>query len=589
MKSDKRKKINIKRANLIALVVGIAIIIVVNYISSHLFTRFDLTAEKRYSLAPATKTLLKNLNDIAFFKVYLYGKELPPAFQRLSNETREMLNEFRAYNDNIHFEFVDLSEIENTKDRNDAYRLLVEKGLQPTNLRMNKKGEASQVTIFPGAIVTYRGKELPLQLLMSQLQQDPNVVLNNSVQSLEYNLASALKNVTTTIKPGIAIIQGQGELTELESIDFHNSLTDFYNVERVTINGKISSLAIRIKTDSTHDALINKYRAIIIAKPERPFEERDKFLIDQFIMRGGKVLWLIDPVFASMDSLQKYNTTMGIPNYTNLEDILFHYGARVNTHLIQDLNALPIPVKTGQIGDQPQFDFFKWYFFPVVIPTLTHPIVNGLNAIKTEFTGSVDTVTADGIKKTFLLETSPYSRALNAPVYIDLEILREQPDQRAFNKGPYPIALLLEGAFVSSFLHRIPPDIADNPDFGYKSKGKPTKMIVMADGDLARNQFHFQQGYPLPLGYDQYTRQTFGNKDLLLNAVNYLCDETGLISVRSRELKLRMLDTAKVTRERTFWQVVNTIGPVVLVVVMGLILARIRRNAYGRMSTNNPS
>lgn len=219
-------KRNVKKNNLIALVVSIAIIVVVNFIASYLFTRVDLTAEKRYSLSPATRKLLKNIDDIVFFKVYLYGKDLPPAFQRLSNETREMLDEFRAYSDNIHYEFVDLSEITNSKDRNDAYRLLVERGLQPTDLRVNKKGESSQVIIFPGALVSYHGKELPVQLLMAQLQQDPNKVLNNSIQSLEYNLASIIKNLLTTIKPRIAFIEGQGELDKLQSMDLHNSLSD---------------------------------------------------------------------------------------------------------------------------------------------------------------------------------------------------------------------------------------------------------------------------------------------------------------------------------------------------------------------------
>jgi len=577
--SDRRK--NIKRGNITGLVLGIAIIVLLNIIAAFVFTRFDLTAEKRYSLAPATKKLLKKLDDVVFFKVYLYG-DLPPGFQRLSNETREMLDEFRAYSDNIQYEFVDPSENPNAKDRNDAYRLLVERGLQPTDLRVNKKGQSSQLIIFPGAMVSYHGKEIPVQLLMAQLQQDHNKVLNNSIQSLEYNLASAIKNLTTAIKPRLAIIEGQGELNEMESIDLQNSLSEFYNVDRVTLNKKINSLAIRIKTDSTHDVLINKYRAIIIAKPTKPFDERDKFLIDQFIMRGGKVLWLIDPVFASMDSLQKYNSTIGIPNDINLEDMLFNYGVRLNINLVQDMNALPIPVKTGQIGNQPQFDYFKWYFFPVLMPTINHPIVNGLNAIKTEFISTLDTVLAPGVKKTFLLETSPYARAINAPALIDLEILRDEPDERMFNKGPMPVAVLLEGEFNSSYLYRIPPELANDPSLGFLPKSKPTKMIVMADGDIAKNQFHYSQGYPLPLGYDQYTKQSFGNKDLVLNVVNYLCDDSGLISVRSRELKLRMLDTAKVAKQRLFWQIFNILLPVFLIVLFGIGKYRLRKRAFAR-------
>ncbi len=573
------KKKDIKRGNITGLLLGIAIVVLVNFIGMFVNTRLDLTAEKRYSLSPATKKLLKKLDDVVFFKVYLTG-DLPPGFQRLSNETREMLDEFRAYSDNIQYQFVNPSENPNEKDRNDAYRLLVERGLQPTDLRVNKKGASSQLIIFPGAMVSYHGKEIPVQLLMAQLQEDPNKVLNNSIQSLEYNLASAIKNLTTAIKPRVAIIQGQGELDQMETIDLQNSLSEFYNVDRVILNNKITSLALRIKTDSSHDVLINKYRAIIIAKPTKPFDERDKFLIDQFIMRGGKVLWLIDPVYASMDSLQKYNSTMGLPNDINLEDMLFNYGVRPNVDLVQDLNALPIPVKTGQIGNQPQFDYFKWYFFPVLMPSLNHPIVNGLNAIKTEFLSTLDTVAAPGIKKTILLETSPYARTVQAPALIDLEILKKQPNERAFNMGPLPVAVLLEGEFASAFLFRIPPELSGNPALGYKSKSKKTKMIVITDGDIVKNQFHYSQGYPLPLGYDQYTKQTFGNKDLALNAVNFLCDDSGLISVRSRALKLRMLDTSKVAKQRVFWQLLNILLPVLLITGFGMIKYRMRKHAY---------
>ncbi len=573
------KKTNIKKANITGLLLGIAIVVLVNVIATFINTRFDLTAEKRYSLAPATRKLLKKLDDVVFFKVYLSG-DLPPGFQRLSNETKEMLDEFRAYSDNIQYEFVNPSENTNDKDRNDAYRLLVERGLQPTDLRVNKKGASSQLIIFPGAMASYHGKEIPVQLLMAQLQEDPNKVLNNSIQSLEYNLASAIKNLTTAIKPRIAIIEGQGELDQMETYDLQISLSEFYNVDRVTLKNKITSLAIRLKTDSVNDVLINKYRAIIIAKPTKPFDERDKFLIDQFIMRGGKVLWLIDPVFASMDSLQKYNSTMGIPNDINLEDMLFNYGVRANVNLVQDLNALPIPVKTGLLGNQPQFDYFKWYFFPVLMPTINHPVVNGLNAIKTEFLSTLDTVAAAGVKKTILLETSPYSRTINAPALIDLEILKQQPNERMFNKGPFPVAVLLEGEFASAFLFRIPPELADNPSLGYKSKSKKTKMIIIADGDVVKNQFHYSQGYPLPLGFDQYTKQTFGNKDLALNAINFLCDDSGLISVRSRELKLRMLDTSKVAKQRFFWQLLNILLPILLISGFGIAKYRLRKRAY---------
>jgi ABC-2 type transport system permease protein len=577
--TDKKK--NIKRSNIFQLFLGIAILLLVNIIAGFIFTRFDLTAEKRYSLAPATRKMLKGLKDEVVFKVYLEG-DLPPGFRRLANETKEMLDEFRAYSKHIQYEFIDPSSNPDAKERNDGYKLLQERGLQPTEIRVNKKGQASQLIIFPGAIIGYGGHEVAVQLVISQLGQDADKALNTSVQSLEYNLASGLNKLTEPQKPEIAFIQDQGELSPTETVYAQDALSEFYNVERIAINHKISSLTFRLKGTSG-DRLVNKYRAIIIAKPTKPFDEKDKFLIDQFIMRGGKVLWLVDPVLASMDSLQKYNSTMGLVNNVNLDDMLFNYGVRMNSDLVMDKIALPIPVKTGQIGDQPQFDFFPWYYFPLLTPTINHPIVNGLNAIKTEFVSSIDTVEAQGVKKTILLSTSPYSRKVNAPIYIDLDILQKPADPAQYNQGPQPVAVLLEGNFVSAFMFRIPPELAENKDIQFLSKSrKPSKMIVVGDGDIIKNQFHFSQGYALPLGYDQYTRQTFGNRDFLLNAINYLCDDSGLITVRSRELKLRMLDSTKVENQRLFWQLFNIILPLILILIFSFIKLRIRARKYSR-------
>jgi ABC-2 type transport system permease protein len=573
------KKKNIKRSNIIQLILGVTILVLVNVISYYVFTRFDLTAERRYSISTATKKLLKGLDDEVFFKVYLEG-DLPSGFRRLANETKEMLDEFRAYTDNLQYEFVNPSENPNAKERNDAYRLLMERGLQPTDLRVNDKGQSKQLIIFPGVIVSYRGHEVPLQLLMTQIGQDPEKVLNNSIQGLEYNLASAIQKLIQPIKPRIAFIEGQGELTSAETYDIQGALSEFYNVDRITLNHKINSLAIRLKADSVTEKLVNKYRVIIIAKPTKPFDEKDKFLIDQYILRGGKVLWLIDPVFASLDSL-KYGTTMGIANEVNLDDILFNYGVRPNANLIMDLNALPIPLKSGQVGNQPQLDFFPWYYFPILTPLLNHPIVNGLNAIKTEFISSIDTVEAPGIKKTILLTSSPYSRIVNAPVFIDIDIVKEKPDERMYNMGPQPVAVLLEGNFTSAFQFRIPPELANSKELDYQAKSvKPGKMIVVGDGDIIKNQFHISKGYVLPLGFDQYTRQTFGNKDFILNTINYLCDESGLIAVRSRELKLRLLDATKINKNRFSWEIFNTVTPILLILVFGIIKYRLRKRKF---------
>jgi len=246
-----------------------------------------------------------------------------------------------------------------------------------------------------------------------------------------------------------------------------------------------------------------------------------------------------------------------------------------------DLNALPIPLKSGQVGNQPQLDFFPWYYFPILTPLLNHPIVNGLNAIKTEFISSIDTVEAPGIKKTILLTSSPYSRIVNAPVFIDIDIVKEKPDERMYNMGPQPVAVLLEGNFTSAFQFRIPPELANSKELDYQAKSvKPGKMIVVGDGDIIKNQFHISKGYVLPLGFDQYTRQTFGNKDFILNTINYLCDESGLIAVRSRELKLRLLDATKINKNRFSWEIFNTVTPILLILVFGIIKYRLRKRKF---------
>lgn len=563
------------------LLAGIVVIVLVNLISEYVFTRIDLTSERRYSLSEATVEMLENLDDIVYFQVYLDG-DFPAGFKRLRNATREMLDEFRAYSDNVEYEFINPSASEDPQERNNTYSLLVERGLSPTDLQVNTADGMSKQIIFPGAIVTYKGDEMPLELLRSQLGIPPVEVLNNSIQSLEFNLANTIKNITATHKPKVAILEGHGELNNMELADISMALSNYYAVERVQIEGKISALTGRSQIDSVNTAISNKYEALIIAQPDSSFSEKDKFIIDQFIMRGGKVLWLIDPMIASMDSLQNSGALVSISRDLNLDDMLFKYGVRLNHDLIMDLTALPIPLTVGSVAGQPQIDFYDWYFFPVVTPLADHPIVRNLNAIKMEFVSSIDTIAIQGIKKSILLKTSPYSRIMNSPVYVNLNILQNEPDVRLYSDPPANVAVLLEGKFRSIYTNRLPPAILNSKDIGFKELSMPTKMIVISDGDVIRNQFHFSQGYPLPLGYDQYTRQTFGNKELILNAMNYLTDGAGLISIRSRELKLRLLDMARVNEEKLFWQLLNVVLPVLLVALVGIINYWIRKKKYSQ-------
>ncbi len=574
-----RKKHSIRRQNLIQLLLGLVIVVLINIISSFVFTRFDLTSEKRYSLSGATKELLKGVDDIIYFKVYLDG-EFPAGFKRLRRETKEMLNEFRAYSKDIQYEFINPSANEDVKTRNRIYEQLVNKGLSPTDLQVKSKGGMSQQIIFPGAIVSYKGKELPLQLLISQIGVPPAAVLNNSIQGLEFNISETIRKLTLKSRAKIAFIEGHGELEEIDVYDITLSLKDYYDVNRVRLDGQLNSLTQREELDSGDVKISNKFDAIIIAQPDSAFSDEDKFIIDQYIMHGGRVLWLVDPVFASMDSLQKYNKTIGLANDLRLDDLLFKYGVRLNSDLIMDLNALPIPLLVGNIGDQPQFEFFQWYYFPVITPLGDHPIVKNLNAIKTEFVSSIDTVTLANIRKTILLRSSPYTRTINTPSLISLQILREEPDERLY-KGPEKVvSVLLEGEFESMFTYIIPPEIAQDQTIDFKEKSPPNKMIVISDGDLIRNQLHLTKGYPLPLGFDQYTRETFGNKELIMNSLNYLCDDSGLIEIRSRELKLRLLDKTKLGGNKLKWQLVNILLPIVLILSFGLIYSRLRRKKY---------
>lgn len=574
---------NDRRNSLVQLLLGVLIVLLLNVVGAFLFTRLDLTSEKRFSLSSSTKKLLRETDDVIFYRVYLEG-EFPAGFKMLSRSTREMLDEFRAVNDNIQYEFINPYASSDARTRKDIFERLIQQGLQPTDLNVRTQKGQEQQRIFPGVIVSYKGREMALNLLNEQMGVDPAVMVNNSIQSLEYNLSNAIRKLGTSSKPKIAFIEGHGELSALETGDITRALSDYYLVERVKIDGQINAITERKENEDGTFISVNKYKAIIIAKPDSVFREKDKFIIDQYIMKGGKVLWLIDPVQASMDSIQTSDQTLAVTMDLNLNDQLFKYGVRLNSNLLLDLNALPIPIFTGRIGNQPQFSFFPWYYFPVLTPTSNHPIVKNLNAIRTEFISSIDTIANPLVKKTILLSTSKNTHIAMTPVMITLELVREEPDPRDYAQLPQPVAVLLEGQFESLFKNRVPEDIVNAPEISFTENSPETRMIVMADGDLIRNQVQFTNGtfVALPLGYDRYTNQTFGNKDLMLNAVNYLCDDTGLMSVRAREIKLRSLDVKRARASLLFWQLLNTVAPALLVIIIGIVLSVMRRRRYAR-------
>ena len=431
--------------------------------------------------------------------------------------------------------------------------------------------------------MSYQEKELPLDLLDTQLGKSSQDALNNSAQNLEYKFISAIKDLSQRKKPSVAFIEGHGELNENDVYDITRSLQKKYNVSRITIDEKITALNGRTEAADSSIRIGSNYDAIIIAKPTKPFSEKDKFIIDQYIMRGGKVLWLVDPVFATMDSLQASESTIGNTLNLNLDDMFFKYGLRLNKNLLLDYNSAAIALRTGQMGGQAQIEYFRWYYFPLLNAASNNNVVKNINPIKADFISSIDAVMSDSdVQKIPLLKTSDYTNVSAAPVFISLSMLRQAPDQRMFSQKGQNVAYLLKGEFESLYANRMTSGIMESEEIGFRDKSVPTSMIVVADGDIIRNQFHIPKGYPLPLGFDQYTQVTYGNKNFIENAVSYLVDGEGLIGIRSRELKIRLLDVNKVNANTIMWQIINVIVPSVLMVLLGSILAFVRKRKYSK-------
>ena len=580
---DNKRK-NLKKNQIVAFLVTLVIVVVVNVIGSYLFTRFDLTSEKRYTLSQTKKEILSKLDDYVYFKVYLEG-DFPAGFKKLRRETKEMLDEFRAYSKYIDYEFINPSESEDANERQENYKLLYQSGLNPTEvLDRSADGSSKQMIIWPGALVSYgNDTEIAIDLLENQLGQSSSEALNASMQNLEFRLIDAVKKVTRLTKPNIAFIQGHGELNGDDIYDIKQTLSQNYNVANVEIDGKIDALMHRTQDETVDVKTFISYDAIVIAKPTEPFNEKDKFLIDQYIMHGGKVLWLVEPVYATMDSLQSQESTIGLEQDLNLDDMLFKYGVRLNRDLLLDLSCAALPVRTGQMAGQPQLEFFRWFYFPLLQAASDHPMVRNMNSIKADFVSSMEATTlANGIEQIPLLKTSDYTKVSGTPVFITLAMLRQTPDQRMFSSKGKNVAYLLKGSFQSLYANRIPQEIVDDQATDFMEESNPTAMIVVADGDIIRNQIDIKRKMPLPLGYDQYTQNTYANKEFIENAISYLVDGEGLIDIRSRELKVRLLDMTKIGKERVKWQIINTMIPIALIIALGFVMAFIRKRKYSK-------
>ncbi len=574
---NKRK--SLKRSHWIELAATVLIVVFVNVIGHWLFLRLDLTSEKRYTLSKHTKEMLKKIDEPVLFRVYLEG-DFPADFKRLQAETKEMLNQFRAYNSNVDYEFFDPNSFADHDEQQMFYQKLAQKGIQPTQIQVGDGSSLTQQILIPAADVYYRGRETTVQLLQSQKYVSDAELLNNSIQNLEYTLSSAIRALARGEKQRIGFLQGHGELAGPVLYDLQRTLQEFYSLEYVSIDGKIQSLTAHRQTpnDTTY-RFYNLYDLLIVAKPTQPFSEQDQYILDQYIMYGGKVLWLIDPLDADLDSLANRGQFMATRYPLGLDEMLFTYGVRVNADLVMDVRCRPIPIQTGMVGEKPQFQFRPWYYFPDLVPLSDHPIVRNLDLIKTDFISTIDLIDND-IRKTVLLATSEYTRVKKAPVMVDLADANVEPDQRLYNKSSLPVAVLLEGEFRSAWRNRLSPQFTSQAAMGFREKSEPTAMVVVADGDMVKNRFMAEEGAVLPLGYDYYTQTQYANKDFIVGAVNYLVGDEGLMASRSRNVKLRKLDVMKVKEERTKYQVVNVVLPLVLLALAGGVIALVRKKKY---------
>ncbi|OFX83285.1 MAG: gliding motility-associated ABC transporter substrate-binding protein GldG [Bacteroidetes bacterium GWF2_33_16] len=561
---------NNKKQNIIQLLLAIAIIVIVNYIAGYLYFRIDLTTDKRYTLSEQSKKVITSINDIVYIEIYLDG-EMPIAFQRMRRSLAELMDEFRIIaGDNIKYTFINPSNSTDQSKRNAIYQELFDRGLNPTNVKdRDREGGVAEKILFPGAIVSYQGKEIPLNLLINNPGFSADVNLNNSIQTLEYNFIDAIRKLSTTQRKRIAFIEGQGELDEFQTGDITRELSGYYDIDRVTIKEFVN--------------ILEPYEAVIIAGPTELYTEKSKFIVDQYLMNGGKIIWFIDAVKVDKDSLSSGSITFALYNNANIDDQLFKYGVRVNPNVIQDLQCAIIPVNTAVAGTQPKFTPAPWIYYPLINAQGNHPVTRNLNLIKTEFPSVIDTVGQNPkIKKEIILSSSQNARILDVPVLISLDQVKDNIDPYAFNQSFQPIAVILDGEFESVFKNRIINEYIAGQEFNYLEKSVPTKMIVVSDADIIRNDVTTRVDgvFLSPLGYDRYTKQTYGNKDLVMNMVHYLVDKDGIINLRSREIKLRLLDKSVILNQRLKWQLINTIIPLLLIIIFAFVWNYLRRKKY---------
>jgi gliding-associated putative ABC transporter substrate-binding component GldG len=544
----------------------VAALVVINILSAFVFFRLDLTQEKRYTLSKATQTLLADLPDDVHIDVYLTG-DLPPAFKRLETAVRETLDEFQAVAGNkITYRTINPDAFTSIDDKNKLIDKLQRLGLLPTNLVATEGGKRTEKLVFPGVVVSYKGKETGVLLLKGNKTASKEEQLNQSYEGVEFQLASAIRKLSQTEgnRRRVGLLYGHTQVPPSRFADLLASVQENYDLFFI---------------DMTKPGPIEGLDVVLVPKPDRTFSEDEIFKLDQYVVKGGRALFFVDG--QRVDSVSNEGT-YAQPLNLGLDDLFFRWGVRLNRDVVKDYYCALIPLNVGNMGDKPNIQLLPWRFYPLLnnFGTSGNPIVRNLDAVLGRFVSTLDTVRSAGIQKTPLLLTSPYTKILKAPALISYNEARQQPDPKTYNDGTRIIGCLLEGKFQSLFANRILP--GDPRANGFRAEGVASRVLVCSDGDLIVNDVDFKRNVPYPLGFDRYTRNTYANKDFALNAIDYLIDPEGVIAARTRTVALRPLDKIRVDADRTGWQALNLVGPLVLVGLVGATWQVLRRRKYAR-------
>ncbi len=590
------KKVNVSINIALRILLYALVLVVFNFMANEFYFRLDLTKEKRYTLSPSSVGLLNKLDDDLYVTIFLDG-DLPIEYKQLQSATRDILNEYRLASDGkIKFDFEDILADKDIKEKEAILKDIFQKGLQIEQPDVRPDEAPTQKYILPSGIVFYKGKEYPINLLKRQFGKSLEVEINNSIELLEYEIGTAIRKGLSGKSIKVAFSSGHGELSSTQTADIANSLSEFYSLNPINLNLRDSNCYKNFASDVVNnpqkpvfsilvEGLINQlksYKGLIIAKPTLEFTEPEKYILDQYVMNGGKIIFLVENLLAEMDSVAKYGQMMTVNHSHNLDDILFQYGVKVKPNLVQDIQCHGIPA-INQQTNRP--GFWPWIFYPLFSAVDDNPVSRNLENVWGRYCSTIDTTSRKTLKKTVLLRSSPQSRVAANPVLISLDILKNRQDPSNFRNGNQISAVLVEGEFISPFRYR--DGVKRSFDLPFSESIEQNSMIVISDGDLIRNQVS-SDGRVYPLGYDKFaskqfsTPVEFANKKFFLNCVDYLCDENNLIEVRSKEVILRLLDKSKLKNEKLFWQSFNMILPILIILIFGLVNSFYRKRRWAR-------